>query len=484
MTVHPLVLALSIAALLPFGAHAQDLLQTYQLARDNDPLLSMAEAQHQAAQELPVQARAALLPQIDGSASVGRSRSYTPGGEVIRDPITGQPIIDPVTGLPLRSNSTVETDSRSRRVGINLSQMVFDRANISRLQAATAQSRAADFTLESAGDTLITRTSAAYFNTLVAIETLAAAEAAEEALKKQFDLASRRLEVGLAPITDVHEAQAQYDGARANTVVVRNALQDAYQALVEITGQPIRNLQGLPQDFQPQLPAQRTGEQWVQSAMDNNPDLMAQQFNLQAAEANVETARAGHWPRLYFSGSYDHSRSWTDTDLGNGFGSDTDNQSHGPGIGLTLSVPIFSGGAVQSGVRQALANRDAEQDRLEQVRRGLVRNTRNAYQTLVAGVSEVEARRSAVVSAQSAYEASQVGLEVGTRTVVDVLLNQQTLFNAEREYALARYNYLQNLLLLEQAAGSLDVDDVQDVNRLLTVDAEARLTAPLPAARP
>jgi outer membrane protein len=75
-----------------------------------------------------------------------------------------------------------------------------------------------------------------------------------------------------------------------------------------------------------------------------------------------------------------------------------------------------------------------------------------------------------VVSAQSAYDASQVGLEVGTRTVVDVLINQQNLFNAQREYALAKYNYLQNRLLLEQAAGTLDVDDVQDVNRLLSVD--------------
>src|SRR5690606_20678140 len=123
---------------------------------------------------------------------------------------------------------------------------------------------------------------------------------------------------------------------------------------------------------------------------------------------------------------------------------------------------------------QAIAQRDVAQDDLEQVRRALERTTRNAYQALVAGISEVEARRSAVTSARAAYEASQVGLEVGTRTVLDVLQNQQTLFNAEREYALARYNFLQNRLLLEQAAGSLDVDDVQDINRLLTVDASAR----------
>ena len=142
---------------------------------------------------------------------------------------------------------------------------------------------------------------------------------------------------------------------------------------------------------------------------------------------------------------------------------------------MTLSVPIFSGGAIQSRVRQAIAQRDVARDQLEQQKRGLERSTRNAYRTLVAGISEVEARRLALVSAQSAYDASQVGLEVGTRTVIDVLINQQRLFDAQRQYALAKYNYLQNRLLLEQAAGTLDVGDVQEVNRLLTADADAQL---------
>jgi outer membrane protein len=133
---------------------------------------------------------------------------------------------------------------------------------------------------------------------------------------------------------------------------------------------------------------------------------------------------------------------------------------------------------VQSQVRQAIAQRDASADRLEQQRRAVERNTRNAYQALVSGVSEVEARRLALVAAQSAYDASQVGFEVGTRTVIDVLLNQQTLFDAQRAYALARYNFLQNRLLLEQQAGTLDIEDLQEVNRLLTVNAEAQLANP------
>jgi outer membrane protein len=130
-------------------------------------------------------------------------------------------------------------------------------------------------------------------------------------------------------------------------------------------------------------------------------------------------------------------------------------------------------------VRQALARRDVTEDELTQQKRALDRNTRNAYQTLVAGISEVEARRLALVSARAAYDASQVGLEVGTRTVLDVLTNQQNLFRAQLAYAQTRYNFLQARLLLEQAAGTLDVDDMKEINALLTVDTEAKLQTPL-----
>jgi outer membrane protein len=452
----PLVFALALA-MLPASAFAEDLLQTYELARTGDPQLSAAESDRLATKEGAVQARAAMLPQINGSATVSRT---FPRGDVMVDTNNDG---DPDTAVDLEG-------STQRTLGVNADQMVFDFGRINTLRSERAVSRSADFQLESAGDDLVTRTSQAYFNVLVAIETLAAAEAQETALKKQFDFADKRLEVGLAPITDVHEARAQYDAARANTIVTRNALEDAYQALTEITGQPVANLKALPQDFQPSLPSSQGVDEWIAAAIENNPDLKAQEYLLQSSGANIQTARAGHLPTLYLGADYSDSK----TISGNEFSTDGSDGNRGGTLGLTLSVPIFSGGATSSRVRQAIAQRDVTQDQLEQTRRALVRNTRNSYQTLVAGISEVEARRSAVTSARAAYEASQVGLEVGTRTVLDVLVNQQTLFNAEREYALARYNFLQNRLLLEQAAGSLDVEDVQDVNRLLTVDASTR----------
>ena len=313
--------------------------------------------------------------------------------------------------------------------------------------------------------------SAAYFNVLIGIESLAAAETNEAASKKQFDYAQKRLDVGLAPITDVHEARAQYDSARANTILARNALDDSYRALAELTGQPISGLKGLPDDFRPELPPEQNAQAWVDRALEQNPDLKAAQYTLESAQHGVSSARAGHYPTLDFSGGYSNGTSW-DSVPGT-----LSRDGEGYTWGVTLTVPIFSGGATQSGVRQALAQRDRASDGLEQTRRALIRNTSNAYQALVAGVSEVEARRLAVVSAQSALDASQVGLEVGTRTVLDVLQNQRTLFQAQVEYAQARYNFLQNRLVLEQAAGTLDGTDVQDINRLLTADAESRLSS-------
>ena len=460
----PLVLALALA-LLPASAFAEDLLQTYELARGGDPTFSAAESQRLATKEGAVQARALLLPQVSGGATLTRNYPSNDGDQVWVDS-NDDGDVDPGENVTIRGTTT-------RTYGVNADQMVFDYSRISGLSSQRAISRAADFQLESAGDDLVTRTSKAYFDVLVAMETLAAAEAQEAALKKQFDFADKRLEVGLAPITDVHEARAQYDAARANTIVTRNALEDAYQALNEITGQPIASLKALPQDFQPQLPDTGGVDEWIARAIENNPDLKAQQNLLESAEADIRTQRAGHLPTLYLGADYSDSKTISGTNtLDNSFGSDDGNR--GGSLSLSLNIPIFSGGATQSRVRQAVAQRDVAQDDLERTRRALVRNTRNAYQTLAAGISEVEARRSAVTSARAAYEASQVGLEVGTRTVLDVLQNQQTLFNAEREYALARYTFLQSRLLLEQAAGSLDVEDVQDVNRLLTADASAR----------
>ncbi|WP_374012320.1 TolC family outer membrane protein [Pseudoxanthomonas koreensis] len=443
-----LALALA-AALASASAQATDLLQTYEMARNGDPQLAIAESNSLYTREGQVQARAALLPQLSGDASLRRSRSE-------------------LDGLAGTRTST------ARSYGLNATQTLFNWGQFSNLRAQRSLGEAAGHTLDAANDDLMVRTAAAYFDVLVAIESLAAAETNEAAGRRQFDYADKRLEVGLAPITDVHEARAQFDEARANTILARNALADAYQALAELTGQPVDDLRALPDDFRPELPALREdADAWVAAAVERNPLLQASKLQAGAADASVQTARSGHYPTLSLGAGWGKDAAWGDT-VATGGG--TRGDSTGSSIGLTLSVPIFSGGATQSRVRQAIAQRDIAQDQFEQQRRAVVRNTRNIYQALVAGVSEVEARRLAVVSAQSAYDASQVGLEVGTRTVLDVVQNQRTLFTAQVGYARSKYNFLLNRLLLAQATGELDIEQMREVNRLLTVEAEARLS--------
>jgi len=477
MSRRPLALTLAIAALLPASAFAEDLLQTYDLARTGDPTYSEAESRRLATKEGAVQARGQLLPQINGTAGLSRTHSNSRDGFITTTDLQGNPVSIFSDGI---------SNTRNRQYQATLSQSIFDLGRINTLRSQRELSKAADFTLDNAGSTLITDTSAAYFNVLVQIETLAANEAAEAAAKRQFEYADKRLEVGLAPITDVHEARAEYDSARAATILQRNNLQDAYQALTQITGTKFVNLKALPDDFRPELPAEQSADTWVASALERNPGLKAFEHQTRSAEIDVATARSGHLPTLSFGASYGRNTSWDGDSSSSSLLSSDGSDGHSRTIGLTLSVPIFSGGITQSQVRQAIATRDATRDVYEQQKRALERNTRNAYQALVAGVSEVEARRLAVVSAKAAYDASQVGLEVGTRTVLDVLINQRTLLQAQTAYAQAKYNFLQSRLALDQAAGTLDIDDLRDVNRLLTADASAQLspekieTGPLP----
>ena len=459
----PLALALVLAGLSGQAA-ATDLVQAYDLARQSDPQFAAAEAQKNATAEGTVQSRAALLPQVSANATYGRSQTSSSGNQVFN-------------GEALGVSSSYSESSR-RGSGLDVRQSVFDFSNYTRLGAAKARTRQAEADFDAASDSLIVRVADAYFNVLTAIETLASSRAEERSVKRQLDQAEKRLEVGLAPITDVHEARARYDSARANAILQATALDDAYEALAEITGERVSNLKGLSADFRPENADTRSAEDWVELALSNNPTLRARAEALAAAENDVGTARAGHLPTLSATASYGDNASWGDSTrrsplplTDSSFG----NASTGPSYGLTLSVPIFSGLATQSRVRQALYTRDAAADQLEQQKRLITRTTRGAYRNLVAGQAEVEARRLAVVSAQSAYEAGEAGLEVGTRTIVDVLIAQQQLYVAQREYARARHAYLVNQLRLRQAAGTIEGSDLADVNRWLVADADASL---------
>lgn len=462
----PMTLAVLVALGAAPAAGAADLLQAYELARQSDPQLANAESTRLANREQYPQARAALLPQINGTASLTRSDGdSTSFGTQPNPDDESEAIFGPIEG---------SSDTTTRTYSVNLQQSIYDHANWTRLRAGRALASQADFEYEAAADALMVRTAEAYFNVLTAIQTLASGRAQEAAVKRQFDQAEQRLEVGLAPITDVHEARAAYDNARANAILAQTALNDANEALAEITGQPLANLRGLAENYEPTLPTPQDEEAWAKQALELNPSIKAAEFAVEGADENIGTQRAGHYPRLTASAGYGKSATWG-TQTSNALEFPANSENDGPTIGIQLEVPIFAGGAVQSRVRQAIYTRDATADLLEQQRRAVNRQTRSVYDAVLAGISEIEARSAALVSAKSAYDASEAGLEVGTRTIVEVLITQQNLFAAQREYAFARHNFLVNTLRLKQQTGTIALEDIQAVNALLTADAESAL---------
>lgn len=448
-----LALALAIAA---SPASATDLIAVYELARRSDPQLQVAEAQRLAQREAVPQARAALLPNIGGSATLTDTDRDTESFQAFPQP-DGTVRFGPVAG---------NLDTRGRQYSLSLQQSIYDHRNYTRLAGARAQVSQADADYEAALNALFLRVAQAYFDVLTAQANLEAAEAQEKALVRQLEQAEQRFEVGLTAITDVQEARASADAARAGAILARNALDDAYEALAELTGTPVADVDRLRDDIPLVAPEPADPEAWVRVALEQSPAVAARRHALEAAEAGIRTAKAGHLPSLGAQLSWSKGATW-------GVQSFATNQvparsaNEGPVVSLVLNVPLFQGGLVQSQVRQAVAQRDAAEGALEQATRATTRQVRNAYRAVEAGMSEVAARRQALVSAKSALEATEAGFEVGTRTIVDVLLSQQQYFAAQREFARARHNFILAGLGLKQAAGVISIADLEGVNALL-----------------
>ncbi len=444
-----LTLAMALSAPV---AWSTDLVEVYELAYASDPTLQAAEATRYSVAEGTVQARALLLPQVSGSYSWSNTDS-----ESVQ------------TSLDVESTpSTRDADSRDLR--LRLDQTIYDRSNYTRLAGARANTARAEADYDAAVDSLLLRTTEAYFNVLTAQDGLAFAVAQEKAVRRQLDQAEQRFEVGLSAITDVHEAQARADQSRASAILAENDVEDALQALEEIAGQPVTGLKRLRTDLNMGPPEPSVPDEWVQQAMSMSPSLRARELQLEGANHAVDTAKAGHYPTLSAFVTYSDNDTTGDRTFAGVPGS-ADSADERTTIGVTLNVPIYAGGATQSGVRQAVYDREAAVDNVEAERRAVNRSIRNAYRAVIAGISEVQARKQALVSAQSALEATEAGFEVGTRTIVDVLLSQQTLFQAQRDDSQARHNLVLNRLRLNQAAGTIELEDLRKINQLLVVEA-------------
>lgn len=442
-------------------AYSQDLLSILQLALDNDPVLKQAEATYRANRETMVQSRSALLP---GFGLRGNTARVTggPASDQFRD------VVDPVTGqtrsILVQEGHSFANGLNNHGWGMSLTQSVFNLANWYSFQSARANDRAAAVNLAAQEQDLIMRVATAYFDVLRAQELLETNLQEEEAALRSLEQTRQREEVGLVAITDVFDSQAAYDLARNTTILQRDFLQSRFEALEAITGQPHTDIDELREDF-PILEVDGSLMDWEDQAEDNSLAIASAEFTLDASRNNLRARKSDHLPTVDFNGVFDHSVTAPIVSQGISIGGGAFDRTS---LGLTLTIPIFQGGAVMSRRRQAEYNVIAAEESLELTKRQLTQNIRNAYRRVNTDVLVIAQRQQSITSAQSAMDATELGAEVGTRNIVEVLLARQNLYRALRQYADARFDYVLDTLVLKQVAGILTPQDVIELNRWLT----------------
>jgi outer membrane protein len=437
------------AMLMAAPALAVDLVGIYELAVTNDPQLQAASYRRDATGENVAQARSALLPTLSGSGAVTQGDTQTS-----------------ISGFGQVSDNDIDQES----IGLDLRQTLYDHANYKRLELARGQVSQAEAQYQLAYQDFLVRVAGRYFDVLTAIDGVTFAEAEELALQRQFEQAEQRFEVGLTAVTDVHEARASFDNARARAIVARNRLEDAKEGLRELTGQYFDDLDPLQETLPLVTPDPASADEWVRMAMTTNPSVLAAQRAVDIADANARLQRSGHYPTLNLSAS------WNEFTNNEFVARDPETQLPLGTLPLTndslqyslrLSVPIYQGGYVSASTRQARHQLNATKQDLDAQQRATLRQTENAYRAVMAGIQQVEAFGQALISAESALEATQAGFEVGTRTIVDVLIAEQRYFQAQRDNSNARHTYIVDHLRLKAAAGVLADTDLQAVNQIL-----------------
>ncbi len=416
---------------------AEDLVTIYALARQNEPLLRQARAVLDSVKESEPIARSALLPNIAAGSSLNRVYSDTH-----KSP----------TGF------TGTDNFNDANLSLSLVQPLYRRDRWIRLEQTRDLISGAQADYEAAQQDLVFRTSDAYFRVLYSLDNLRFATANREATARQLDQAKQRFDVGLVAKTDVLEAQASFDGARATEIAARNAVDNTWEALLQIIGyQKPMTLARLKANIPLDPPTPDDINAWAENAQQNNLGILAAKSGVEVARKAIDVEQSGHYPTLDFVTSY----SYDDTSGNRGVRTDT-------GVfGLQLSVPLYQGGGVTARTNQAGYNLQAAQEGLDAKRRTLERNVKDAFHSVASAIIQVEALKATVVSSRSALEATQAGYEVGTRTIIDVLNVQRTLFENESKYALARYDYILSGLKLKQAASILGEEDVRRINAWL-----------------
>jgi len=452
---------------LPSVGHSASLLEIYQQALQSDPRIHEAEARRLAALEAEPQARGVMLPQVTASADWTKSSSDGSGSDNDidfvdhdNDPVTPDILqITPVTF----SNETRDT---TKRWQVSLRQTLFRWDQIVNLRRADKLVARAEADREAAQQDLVIRVGQTYFNVLAAEDRLTSTHANRQAISRQLEQAKQRFDVGLIAITDVQESQAAYDQAVADEIAAKRSLATAREFLREITGEYVSELSAPGDEFPMRTPDPTSEREWVDLANSQNLALVSSRLDEKLARDEISFRRNGHYPTLELVASTGNTNNEREQNFGVGF-LDSDSDFDGDSIGIQFSVPLFSGGSTSSRVREAVYLHRAAREQLQRVTRETERQTRDAYLGVLSEMSRVEALEQAVQSSRTALEATQAGFDVGTRTIVDVLNSQFTLYRSITLFYQARYDYLMNVLRLKQAAGTLQIEDLEEIDQWL-----------------
>jgi outer membrane protein len=428
----PLILALSVAfSPVALGGNLSD---AYRAAATHDATYAAAQSAYRAAQERIPQARAGLLPNIGLNAN---TRYNDVEGSLFSD--------------EFNSNSW----------GIQASQPIYRAQNLVSYGQAKVSVQQAEYQLKASEQDLILRTARAYIDVLAAQDNLAFTLAQKDAFAEQLASAKRNFEVGTATVVDTHEAQARYDLAFSQEITARNVLEIKRRALRNLTGREVNTLATLTPEPMPFAPEPANVDEWVSRSQQDNLDVRIRQQAKEIADREIDRTRAGHHPTLDLTAGY--------TDASNQNFGTVQIDTKSTVIGLEFALPLYQGGLVSSQVREAVANQERVRQELEDALRNAALQTRDAYFNVLSTQSQVKALEAALASSVKSLESTQVGLEVGVRTNIDVLNAQQQVTSAQKELALARYLSLIALLNLKASAGTLTAADLEYIDRMLVV---------------
>ncbi|MEB6334317.1 outer membrane channel protein TolC [Serratia rhizosphaerae] len=430
----PLLIGLSLGGFSAMS-QAENLLQVYKQARESNPDLRKSAADRDAAFEKINESRSPLLPQL------GLSAGYTYG-----------------SGYRDAKDSNSDTTQGS----LALTQTIFD---MSKWRALTLQEKTAgisDVTFQTSEQKLILDTATAYFNVLKAIDTLSYTQAQKDSVYRTLDQTTQRFNVGLVAITDVQNARSTYDTVLASEVNARNELDNALETLRQVTGTFYPELASLNTDrFATTRPD--AVNNLLKEAEARNLSLLSARLSQDLAREQIKYAQTGYMPTIDMSAS----TGITNTKNNGSRNTSPDSDIGQNKIGVSFNLPIYSGGATNSQVKQAQYSFVGASEQLESSHRTVVQTVRSSYNNVNASISSINAYKQAVISAQSSLDAMEAGYQVGTRTIVDVLDATTQLYDAKRQLSDARYTYLINQLNIKSALGTLNQNDLLTLNGAL-----------------